>query len=79
MRIYIAYNGKFGERVIGNLLNYRNFCISCDKLCIFCRDDKKLDFAKNITGIYTQPTDLPVYIEEPINICLHACRKTMYC
>ena len=65
MRIYVAYNGKFGERVIGNLLNFRNFCISCDKLCIFCRDDKRLDFANNITGIYTQPLDLPVYIEEP--------------
>ncbi|MCX9026507.1 MAG: DUF166 family protein [Candidatus Methanoperedens sp.] len=64
MRIYIAYNGKFGERVIGNLLNYRNFCISCDKLCIFCRDDKSLNFADNITGIYTQPPDLPVYIED---------------
>ena len=65
IRIYVAYNGKFGERVIGNLLNFRNFCISCDKLCIFCRDDKRLDFANNITGIYTQPQDLPVYIEEP--------------
>lgn len=65
IRIFIAYNGKFGERVIGNLLNFRNFCISCDKLCIFCRDDKRLDFADHITGIYTQPSDLPVYIEEP--------------
>jgi len=65
MRIHIAYNGKFGERVIGNLLNFRNFCISCDKLCIFCRDDKALNFAENITGIYTQPQGLPVYIEEP--------------
>lgn len=65
MRIYVAYNGKFGERVIGNLLNFRNFCISCDKLCIFCRDDIRLNFANNITGIYTQPPDLPVYIEEP--------------
>ena len=65
MKLYIAYNGKFGERVIGNLLNYRNFCISCDKLCIFCRDDKALNFADNITGIYTQPPDLPVYMEDP--------------
>ena len=65
MRIYVAYNGKFGERVIGNLINYRNFCISCDKLCIFCRDEKALNFAGNITGIYTQPLGLPAYIEEP--------------
>ncbi len=65
MRIYVAYNGKFGERVIGNLINYKNFCTSCDKLCIFCRDDKTLNFADNITGIYTQPSNLPVYIEEP--------------
>jgi hypothetical protein len=66
MRIYIAYNGKFGERVIGNLIHFRNFCISCDKLCIFCRDDKTLDFADNIIGIYTQPLNLPVYIEDPV-------------
>lgn len=65
IRLFIAYNGKFGERIIGNLLNYRNFCISCDKLCIFCRDDKRLDFADHITGIYTQPSELPVYIEDP--------------
>lgn len=65
MRVFVAYNGKFGERIIGNLLNYRNFCISCDKLCIFCRDDKSLDFSKNIIGIYTQPSGLPGYIEEP--------------
>lgn len=66
MRIYVAYNGKFGERVIGNLINYKNFCISCDKLCIFCRDDKTLNFADNITGIYIQPSNLPEYIEEPM-------------
>jgi len=65
MRIYVAYNGKFGERVIGNLINYKNFCISCDKLCIFCRDDRSLNFADNIIGIYAQPSNLPVYIEEP--------------
>ena len=50
--------------MIGNLINYRNFCISCDKLCIFCRDDRKLDFANNIIGIYVQPPNLPVYIED---------------
>ena len=65
MRIYVAYNGKYGERVIGNLINYKNFCISCDKLCIFCRDDKTLNFADNIIGIYNQPANLPVYIEDP--------------
>lgn len=65
MRIYAAYNGKFGERVIGNLINYKNFCISCDKLCTFCRDDKSLNFADSIIGIYAQPSNLPVYIEEP--------------
>jgi len=66
MRIFVAYNGKFGERVLGNLINYKNFCISCDKLCIFCRDDRALNFADNITGIYTQPLNLPGYIEDPI-------------
>lgn len=65
IRIFIAYNGKFGERVTGNLLNFKNFCISCDKLCVFCRDDKRLDFADHIIGTYAQPLDLPVYIEEP--------------
>ncbi|MCX9083701.1 MAG: DUF166 family protein [Candidatus Methanoperedens sp.] len=64
MKIYIAYNGKFGERVIGNLVNYKNFCISCDKLCVFCRDDRSLNFADNISGIYAQPSDLPVFMED---------------
>ena len=65
MKIFVAYSGKFGDRVIGNLINYKNFCISCDKLCKFCRDDKTLNFADNIIGIYNQPSNLPVYIEDP--------------
>jgi hypothetical protein len=31
------YSGDFGEKVIGNLVNYDKFCTACDPACSSCR------------------------------------------
>jgi hypothetical protein len=33
MDLIVIYSGDFGEKVIGNLINYSTFCISCAEAC----------------------------------------------
>jgi thymidylate synthase len=40
MKLVIFYNGEFGQRVVGNLINYSGFCISCAEACTQCRSVK---------------------------------------
>jgi len=35
--ILFVYQGEFGEKVIGNLINYDKFCTVCDPACSSCR------------------------------------------
>jgi len=65
MRVLIFYNGSFGERVIGNLINHRNFCISCGEACTYCRDLPEINFAKNIVGVHYLPENIPIFIDDP--------------
>ncbi len=40
MDLIVIYSGEFGERVIGNLINYSTFCISCAEVCTHYKEDK---------------------------------------
>lgn len=64
MRIFIFYAGSFGEKVIGNLVNFRNFCASCGDTCVYCRDVPSLCYGGNIIGIYEFRGGLPSYIDD---------------
>jgi hypothetical protein len=64
MRIVILYTGEFGRKVIQNLINSSNFCVSCGDLCNYCRQTRK-SYANMIVGIHEFPEDLPTFIEEP--------------
>lgn len=64
MRISFYYNGEFGKKVIGNVVNSSTFCTSCGELCDHCRE-KKRSYADNVVDIYEFPADLPQFIEEP--------------
>ncbi len=64
MRIFIFYNGSFGERFIGHLINHRTFCISCADLCSQCREKKELYHAEDIIGAHQTPSDLPPFLED---------------
>ena len=37
MDLLFIYSGEFGERVIGNLINFDKFCTVCDPACSSCR------------------------------------------
>jgi thymidylate synthase len=54
MRVLIFYNGEFGQRLAGNLINYSGFCISCGEACSQCRSGK-FSSAEDIVAIYEMP------------------------
>jgi hypothetical protein len=54
MKLIIFYNGDFGQRVVGNLINYSGFCISCAEACTQCRSVKP-GYADNIVSLIEMP------------------------
>jgi len=54
LKIVVFYHGEFGQRVVGNLINYSGFCISCGEACTQCR-----------TGKYSAAEDLAAIVEMP--------------
>ena len=65
MNLIVIYSGDFGERVIGNLINYSTFCISCAEACTQCKEGK-YGFADRINGFFKLPAPslLPLFIED---------------
>ena len=41
MKILVLYSGELGRKVIQNLINPGNFCVSCGELCNHCRQARK--------------------------------------
>jgi hypothetical protein len=54
VKIVVYHYGEFGQRIIGNLINYSGFCISCGEACTQCR-----------SGKYTAAEDIVAIIEMP--------------
>ena len=54
MKIVIFYNGDFGKAVIGNLLNFSGFCISCADACTLCKSGK-YSMAEDMVSIFEMP------------------------
>ena len=67
MDLIVIYSGDFGDRVIGNLVNYSTFCTSCAEACTHCKEGK-YSFADRIKGIFKLPAPslLPVVIEDSV-------------
>jgi len=65
VRIYIVYNGEFGERVIGDLINDRSFCKVCGASCTDCRWKTNWSYAKMIAGVNSPPENLPTITDNP--------------
>ncbi|MBD3228573.1 MAG: thymidylate synthase [Candidatus Lokiarchaeota archaeon] len=68
MRIYVIYQDEFGERIIGNLLNMKDYCEVCELRCEreTCRGNYP-SFASNILGMDEIEKSLPTFIEEPLD------------
>ncbi|MHA1229456.1 MAG: DUF166 domain-containing protein [Candidatus Helarchaeota archaeon] len=66
MKIYVLYSDEFGERIVGNLLNMKEFCEVCELDCERekCRGNYP-SFGSNIYGMTKIREDLPDFIEEP--------------
>lgn len=64
MKILVLYSGELGRKVIQNLINPANFCVSCGELCNHCRQVRR-SYANLIVGIHEFPEDLPSFIEDP--------------
>jgi hypothetical protein len=54
MKVVVFYNGEFGKTLIGNLINFSGFCISCGDACALCK-----------SGKYSMADDLVSVIEMP--------------
>ncbi len=54
LKLIVFYSGEFGQRVIGNLVNYSGFCISCGEACSQCRSVKP-GYAENIVSLVEMP------------------------
>lgn len=54
LKLIVFYNGEFGERVVGNLINYSGFCISCGDACTQCRNVRS-SYAENIVALVEIP------------------------
>lgn len=65
MRLSVFYSGEFGKKVVGNLVNSDSFCVSCGDLCDHCREPRA-SFAPLIVGLFELRTDLPDFVEEPL-------------
>lgn len=64
MKLYILLSGRFGEKVIGSLVNLPTFCRACGSACNFCRA-KRRSFSAEIAGVHVEPDDLPDFLDEP--------------
>jgi len=69
MKIFVLYTDEFGERIVGNLLNQKDFCEVCELDCERekCRG-KYPSFASDVYGFEKiDDEDLPDFIEDPEN------------
>ena len=64
MQLCVIYNDEFAERVMGNLINASNYCLSCGFTCTYCRQLYS-SFAADIQAIYKTRSNLPAFIDEP--------------
>ncbi|MHC1636135.1 MAG: DUF166 domain-containing protein [Candidatus Methanospirareceae archaeon] len=64
MRLLILYSGEFGERIIGNMLNYPSFCKSCGSACVHCKYGK-YSYGGNIAGVIElpNPDTMPPFVD----------------
>jgi len=64
MKIYALLSGRFGEKVIGNLVNLSNFCRVCGATCNYCRSGQP-SFGPSISGIHNASNDIPSVLDDP--------------
>jgi hypothetical protein len=66
LKVAVFYSGQFGQTVIGNLINYPGFCISCGDACTQCKAGK-YGMAEGLVSIIEMPdpSTLDDFIDDP--------------
>ncbi|MFW9909072.1 MAG: DUF166 domain-containing protein [Candidatus Thorarchaeota archaeon] len=64
MRIAAVYGDVFAERVLGNLISFKNFCTGCEPVCSECRKTYG-SFVGDIVGAQKVESVSPTIIEDP--------------
>lgn len=54
MKVAVFYNGEFGRTLIGNLINFSGFCISCGDGCTLCKAGK-YSLAEDLVSVIEMP------------------------
>jgi hypothetical protein len=54
MKVVVLYNGEFGRNLIGNLINFSGFCISCGDACTLCKSGK-YSMVEEIVSVIEMP------------------------
>ena len=54
MKVAVLYNGEFGRNLIGNLINFAGFCISCGDGCTLCKAGK-FSLAEDLVSVIEMP------------------------
>ncbi len=54
MKVMVFYNGEFGRKLIGNLINFSGFCISCGDACTLCKSGK-YSLADGLVSVMEMP------------------------
>jgi hypothetical protein len=54
MKVVVLYNGEFGRTLIGNLINFSGFCISCGDGCTLCKAGK-YSLAEDLVSVIEMP------------------------
>src|SRR3972149_9367766 len=67
MKIYALLSGRFGEKVIGNLVNLSNFCRVCGATCNYCRSGQP-SFGPSISGIHKASKNIPSVLNDQESI-----------
>ncbi len=64
MRIAAIYGDVFAERVLGNLISFKNFCTGCEPVCAECRKTYG-SYVGDIVGVQKVESVSPTMIEDP--------------
>ncbi len=69
MKLVFLYSDEYAERVIGNLINYSDFCGSCNVygLNLYCQRCRYIynSFAEYIEGSFDISKDIPPFSDNP--------------
>ncbi len=63
----LTFDDNYAQRFIQHLEDNPNLCSGCGQNCVQCRRAYQLDYSRDIAGIYKFPSQLPFYVDNPLD------------